>query len=110
MFNIKKSGGKIMDIKIQSIHFDADKKLIAFIQEKVKKLGKYHDGIIGAEVFLRLEKSSDKDNKVAEIKLLVPSSDIFAKRQCSTFEEAIDLSIEAITSQIKKQKEKARGL
>ncbi len=99
-----------MDIKIQSIHFDADKKLIAFIEDKVKKLAKYHDGIIGAEVFLKLEKSSDKDNKVAEIKLLVPGSDVFAKRQCSTFEEATDLSVEAITSQIKKQKEKVRGL
>lgn len=99
-----------MDIKIQSIHFDADKKLLAFIQEKVKKLTKYHDGIIGAEVFLRLEKSSDKDNKITEIKLLVPGGDLFAKRQCSTFEEATDLSVEAITTQIKKQKEKARGL
>lgn len=99
-----------MDIKIQSIHFDADKKLIAFIQEKVKKLAKYHDGIIGAEVFLRLEKNSEKENKITEIKLLVPGSDVFAKRQCTTFEEATDLSVEAITSQLKKQKEKARGM
>jgi putative sigma-54 modulation protein len=99
-----------MSIKIQSIHFDADKKLIDFIEEKVKKLNKYHDGILGSEIFLRLEKSSDKDNKVAEIKLLVPGSDLFAKRQCSTFEEATDLAVEALTSQIKKQKEKARGM
>jgi putative sigma-54 modulation protein len=99
-----------MNIKIQSIHFDADKKLLAFIEEKVKKLAKYHDGIIGAEVFLRLEKNSEKENKVSEIKLLVPGNDIFAKRQCSTFEEATDLTCEAITSQIKKQKEKARRM
>ncbi|MFN4235415.1 MAG: ribosome hibernation-promoting factor, HPF/YfiA family [Bacteroidia bacterium] len=99
-----------MDIKIQSIHFDADKKLIAFIEEKVKKLAKYHDGIIGAEVFLRLEKNSEKENKITEIKLLVPGSDVFAKRQCTTFEEATDLSVEAIATQLKKQKEKARGM
>ena len=96
-----------MRVKIQSIHFDADKKLIDFIENKVSKLNTYSNKIIDAEVFLRLDKSSSQENKIAEIKLLVPGNDLFAKRQCKTFEEATDQSVEALRRQLKKQKEKA---
>lgn len=99
-----------MDIKIQSIHFDADKKLLDFIKEKVNKLDSLHDNIVGAEVILRLEKSSDTENKVGEIKLLVPGADLFVKKQCKTFEEAIDSGVEAMRKQVQKHKEKLRGL
>lgn len=96
-----------MRVKIQSIHFDADQKLINFIENKVGKLNTYSNKIIDAEVFLRLDKSSSQENKIAEIKLLVPGNDLFAKRQCKTFEEATDQSVEALRRQLKKQKEKA---
>lgn len=96
-----------MKVKIQSIHFDADAKLLNFVEEKVGKLNTYSNAIIDGEVFLRLDKSSTLDNKVAEIKLLVPGNDLFAKRQCKTFEEATDLAVEALRRQLKKQKEKA---
>lgn len=99
-----------MDIKIQSIHFDADQKLLDFIREKVSRLDSIHDGIIGAEVILRLDKSSDTENKVGEIKLLVPGTDLFVKKQCKTFEEAIDSGVEAMRKQAMKHKEKLRGL
>jgi putative sigma-54 modulation protein len=97
-----------MEIQIQSIHFKADQKLINFINEKVSKLNQYFEGIINGEVFLRLDKSDDSANKVAEIKLNVPGSDLYVKRQCKTFEEAIDSGVEALTKQIKKYKDKAR--
>lgn len=96
-----------MRVKIQSIHFDADQKLINFIENKVGKLNTYSNKIIDAEVFLRLDKSSSQENKIVEIKLLVPGNDLFAKRQCKTFEEATDQSVEALRRQLKKQKEKA---
>ena len=74
-----------MQVKIQSIHFDADKRLLEFIQRKVDKLGHYYDGIMGGEVFLRVEKSRDLQNKIAEIKLQTKTGELFAKRQCKTF-------------------------
>ena len=99
-----------MDIKIHSIHFDADKKLIDFINSKVKKLIQFYDNIIGAEVFLRIEKDQSDENKVAEIRLDIPGNDIFAKKKTKSFEESIDTSIEAIKRQITKHKEKQRGV
>lgn len=91
---------------IQSVRFDADKKLILFIEERVEKLNTYFEGIIGSEVILKLEKSDDNSNKVAEIKLKISGSELFAKKQCSTFEEAVDEAIDALRTQLKKQKEK----
>ena len=99
-----------MDIKIHSIHFDADKKLIDFINSKVKKLIQFYDRIIGVEVFLRVEKDQGTENKLAEIRLDIPGNDIFAKKKTASFEESIDNSIEAIKRQITKFKEKQRGV
>ena len=98
-----------MDINIHSIHFDADKKLISFIQSKVKKLIQFNDSIIAADVFLRLDKSQDLENKVAEIKLDIPGNPIFAKKQSKAFEESVDNALEALRRQITKKKEKLRG-
>ncbi len=98
-----------MQLQVHSIHFDADQKLIDFIQEKIDKLSLFHDQIIGGEVFLRLENSDTNENKVAEIKLLVPGKDLFARRQCKSFEEATDVAVEALRRQIKKHKEKMRA-
>lgn len=99
-----------MDIKISSVHFDADKKLLDFIEKKVNKLVKFYEDIIGAEVFLRLENTQSLENKVAEIRLLVPGYDLFAKKQSKSFEEATDVAIEALRQQILKHKEKQRGV
>ena len=99
-----------MDIKIHSIRFDADKKLIDFINNKVKKLIQFYDNIIGVEVFLRLEKDQGTENKLAEIRLDIPGSDIFAKKKSKSFEESIDNSLEAIKRQLTKFKEKQRGV
>jgi putative sigma-54 modulation protein len=95
-----------MTINIQSVHFDADQKLLDFVNEKVEKLRVYYDGIINSEVALRLDKSSTSDNKICEIKMLGKGHEFFAKKQCETFEEATDLVCEALKSQIKKHKDK----
>jgi len=99
-----------MEIKISSVHFDADKKLLDFIDKKVNKLVKFYEDIIGAEVVIRLENSQELDNKVSEIRLLVPGYDLFAKKQAKSFEEATDIAIEALRQQIVKHKEKLRGV
>jgi ribosome hibernation promoting factor len=99
-----------MEIKIHSIHFDADKKLIDFINNKVKKLIQFYDNIIGVEVFLRVEKDQGTENKLAEIRLDIPGNDIFAKKKSKAFEESIDICLEAIKRQLTKFKEKQRGV
>jgi len=97
-----------MHIKVHSIHFDADYKLINFITEKVNKLEHFDDQILSGEVFLRLEKSDINENKIAEIKLNVPGKELFAKKQSKSFEEATDVAVEALRRQIRKHKGKAQ--
>lgn len=98
-----------MKINTQSVHFDADKKLLTFIDEKVNKLSTYYENIVAADVILRLDKSNTNSNKIAEIKLHVKGVDLFAKKQCESFEEAIDNAVDAIKIQIKKYKDKVQA-
>ncbi len=99
-----------MKTRVQSIHFDADKKLLQFVEEKVEKLVHFYDQIIGSEVTLKIDKSSDNKNKIVQILIQIPGNDIIAKEQCHTFEEATDLCIEVLSRQIKRYKEKLRGV
>lgn len=96
----------IMEVQVHSIHFTADKKLINFINEKVSKLDLFFDNIIACEVYLKLDKSQEKENKISEVKLLIPGRTLIAKKQCKSFEEATDLASEALRKQVKKHKEK----
>lgn len=93
-----------MQVKIQTVHFNADSKLEMFIEDKLSKLTNHYDQIIGSDVILRLEKSATRENKIAEIKLMIPGNDLFAKKQSKTFEEATDLAIDALKRQISKRK------
>lgn len=93
-----------MHVEVQSIHFDADSKLIDFIKDKMNKLTLMHDQIIKGDVFLRIDKSDNHENKVAEIKLAIPGKELFARKQCKTFEEAADTAVDALRRQIDKHK------
>jgi len=95
-----------MSTKVHSVHFDADIKLVNFINSKVSKLSQFFDQIVTSEVFLRLDKAQDKSNKVAEVRLLLPGKELFAKKQSRTFEEATDLAVEALRRQVRKYKGK----
>lgn len=98
-----------MNIKVNTVHFTADQKLIDFVNKKVNKLDTFFEGIINSEVTLKLDKPETANNKISEIKLSIPTTDyLFAKKQADTFEEATDLAIEAIRRQLKKHKEKIR--
>jgi putative sigma-54 modulation protein len=97
-----------MKVDIHSIHFDADQKLLEFIEEKTSKLAQFDDNIISAEVFLRIEKADSNENKLVEIKLNVPGKDLFAKKHSKSFEEATDEVVEALRRQVLKNKGKAK--
>lgn len=94
---------------IHSIHFDADVKLEDFIHQRIAKLSKLSENIIESEVFLKLNKAA-VENKVVEIKLIIPGNDLFASKEGKTFEEAVDATIEALRRQLKKRKEKVWGI
>lgn len=97
-----------MEVKKQSIHFDADTNLLEFVDKKVGKLQTFHDKIIDAEVFLRLDQEGAKvKEKVAELKISVPGKILFSKEQSKSFEESVDKAVESMRRQLLKQKEKA---
>lgn len=96
-----------MNIQIQSVKFDADKRLVAFIEDKVSKLDRFSDDILGAEVTLKLDKDYEHGNKVTVLKLDVAGDLLVAERQCKTFEEAVDQCVDAIRKQLSKYKCKA---
>lgn len=98
-----------MKITVQSIHFDADKKLLNFIQKRADKLDQFFDHIINGQVYLKLENTGDEANKVVEIKLMLPGNQLFAKELCKTFEEATDKSIESLRRQVSKHKTKVQS-
>lgn len=98
-----------MIMTVQSIRFDADRKLIDFIQKRADKLDQFYDQIIDGECFLKLENTDDESNKVTEFKINIPGSILFAKAQAKTFEESTDLAIESLRRQINKHKTKTRA-
>ncbi|QCX39691.1 ribosome-associated translation inhibitor RaiA [Aureibaculum algae] len=98
-----------MKVNIQSVNFNIDKSLNNFIQTKIDNLEKYYDKIIGAEVYLKVQNTSEKENKIAEIKMLIPGDELIVKKECKTFEEAIDLIAEALRRQLCKKKDKQRS-
>lgn len=99
-----------MKVLISSLHFKADVKLEDFIREKVTKVSSYFDGVISSEVTLKVDTSSSNENKIAEIRINIPGNDLFAKKQAKTFEEAVDSAVDALKKQIKRHKEKVKGL
>jgi putative sigma-54 modulation protein len=95
-----------MKVKVSSLHFTADKKLIDFANEKVSKLEKFYDKIIDSNITFRVDNSEDKENKLAEIKVNIPGKELFAKKQSQSFEKSVDEAVEALRRQLKKHKEK----
>ena len=98
-----------MNIKLNPVHFTPDQKLVNFANKKLKKLDTFFEGVISAELTLKVLKPEAADNKIAEIKLSLPATDyLFAKKQADSFEEAIDLATDAIRRQLSKFKEKLK--
>lgn len=95
-----------MEVKIKSINFESSENLKVFIEKKISKLGRFNDNIIESEVIMKVVKPESAKNKEASIKLHLRNGEAFATKTADTFEEAIDLCIEAVEKQIIKTKKK----
>lgn len=99
-----------MNVQIHSVKFDADKRLIDFVNQRLGKLNQIGEDIVNAEVFLRLDNDMERENKISEIRLELPGGPLFARKQSKSFEESMDGALEAIKKQITRHKEKKRGV
>jgi putative sigma-54 modulation protein len=95
-----------MKVNVHAVNFNVDKKLVEFVDEKMNKLEKYYDKIVSSDVFLKVEKTSDKENKIVEVKIIVPGDEFVVKKQCKTFEEGVELASESLERLLLKRKEK----
>jgi len=106
MFN---QNTRIMKVNTQSVNFNADKKLINFIQKRMDKLELFYDKVIKSDVYLKVENTSDKENKIFEARVSVPGDSFVVKKQCKTFEEGVDIAVSSLERQLIKRKEKLRA-
>jgi len=97
-----------MKVFTQSVNFNADKELIQYAEDKVSSLAKFHDKIVDAEVFLKVQNTSDKENKITEVKINIPGSELIVKRQTKSFEEGLNSATDNLKRQLKRSKEKHR--
>jgi putative sigma-54 modulation protein len=96
-----------MDVNIQTHHFDADSKLVSYVEKKLSKLDQLHDRITKVDVFLKLDNVAHKiKDKIAEIKVHIPKHDLFVKHSSKSFEESFDFALDSVITQMKKKKEK----
>lgn len=99
-----------MEIRIKSIHFDATEKLQEFINKKVEKLQKSYEDIQKVEVQLKVEKPAAALNKTTSLTVTAPGNTLFVEKTCDTFEEGVDLCLDAMKVQLTKFKQKQRNL
>ncbi|WP_373056867.1 ribosome hibernation-promoting factor, HPF/YfiA family [Zunongwangia sp. H14] len=95
-----------MKVNVQSVNFNADRKLIDFIQRRLDKLENYYDKIIYADVYLKVQNTSGKENKITEVLLSIPGGDVMVKKTCRKFEECVDECVNSLQRQLIKRKEK----
>lgn len=98
-----------MKVSVHAVNFAVDAKLVSYVQVRMDKLEKYYDKVVSSDVYLKVENTSDKENKIVEIKMNVPGDDFLVKKQCKTFEEAVELSAESLERMLVKRKEKIRA-
>jgi putative sigma-54 modulation protein len=96
-----------MNLNIQTVHFEADSKLIAYIEKKIVKLTQFHDRITKVDVYLKLDNvvHNIKD-KIAEIRVAIPRHEFFVKQSSKSFEESFDVAMDSVINQIKRKKER----
>lgn len=97
-----------MKVNAQSVNFNADVKLISFLQNRLNKLETFYDKVISSDVYLKVQNTSVKENKIVEIKLNVPKDKLIVKKKCKSFEEAVDSACNSLERKLIKRKEKLR--
>ncbi len=98
-----------MKVFVQSVNFNMDKDLKEFVDDKIASLDKFYDKVVDAEVFLKVQKTSEKENKITEVKLNVPGDEMMVKKLSRTFEEGISLAVGALKRNLEKLKAKQRN-
>ena len=98
-----------MNINIHAIHFTSDEQLNQFISKRLSKLELFFDRIIAMDVFLKVENSSEKSNKIVEVRLQVPNETMIVKKSAKSFEEGIDQSADSLEKRLMKHKQKLRN-
>ncbi|HXH18423.1 MAG TPA: ribosome-associated translation inhibitor RaiA [Chitinophagales bacterium] len=99
-----------MEIRIQSIHFTADKKLLDYTEKKISKLEHFFNHIIDVDVYLKFNSAhSQIKEKSANLRMRVPGTTLDAEENSATFEEAIDKAVESLKRQLKRHKEKLKN-
>lgn len=98
-----------MKVNVHAVNFNVDKKLVDFVEVRINKLEKFYDKIVASDVYMKVEQTSEKENKIVEIKLIVPGDEFVVKKTCRTFEEGVDLSVESLERSLVKRKEKLRA-
>lgn len=98
-----------MKVNIQAVNFNVDRKLVDFVNKKTEKLEKFYDKIVGVDVFLKVENTSEKENKTADVLVKIPGDDLVVKKTCKTFEESVDSAADALERLLVKRKEKTKS-
>ena len=98
-----------MKVNIKSVNFTVDQKLVDFIQKRLDKLENYYDRVVSADVYLKVENTSEKENKIVEVKVHVPGDEFMVKKQCKSFEEGVDTAADSLERVLLKRKEKMRA-
>jgi ribosome hibernation promoting factor len=98
-----------MKVNVQAPNFTVKESLLVFIEKRLGKLEQFYDKIVAADVFLKVQKTSEKENKSTEILLRVPGSNLICKKESKTFEAALDECIHSLERQLKKRKQKQRS-
>ncbi|CAM1333820.1 ribosome hibernation-promoting factor, HPF/YfiA family [Tenacibaculum aestuariivivum] len=99
-----------MKVFTQSVNFTADKSLIDYVEKKIESLERFHDKIVDVEVFLKVQNTSEKENKITEVKINIPGNELMIKKETKTFEEGVNLAVDSLKRSLKKAKEKQRDL
>lgn len=97
-----------MKVHVQSVNFKADTSLVEFVEKKLSKLDRYYEKIVDADVFLKVQHTSEKENKIVEIKVNVPGDELMDKKEAKTFEEGISIAVDSLKRRLRKKKEKMR--
>ncbi len=98
-----------MKVNTQSVNFSADAKLLDFVQKRMDKLDSFYDKVIYSDVYLKVQKTSDKENKIVEVKVAVPGDEFIVKKRSKTFEEGLDMAASSLERVLLKRKEKLRA-
>ncbi len=98
-----------MKVNVHAVNFTVDRKLVGYVQGRLDKLEKFYDRVVCSDVFFKLDNTNLKENKIAEVKISVPGDEFIVKKQCKTFEEAVELAADSRERLLMIRKQKIRA-